>query len=78
MTWIRMEFICMVAPSHLLIAALRAENAWLRRELALRLFPPATSPPFDPEEFQLTTWDDIEAGLKTLEQNWRNGQELRN
>lgn len=50
------------------VAQLREENVWLRHQLALRLFPPETSPPFDPSEFTLTTWDEILADLKSVEQ----------
>ena len=50
------------------VEALRAENALLRHNLLMRLFPPETAPRFDPSEFQLTTWDEIESSLRAVEQ----------
>jgi hypothetical protein len=48
------------------IAELRAENKLLRYQLAIRLFPPETAPPFDPSEYQIVDPEEMLADLRKV------------
>ena len=52
---------------HRTVAALRAENKELRRQLVQQLFPPETAPPFDPDNYSLVTPQEILADLDAID-----------